>query len=57
MGWSERAGEDGGNGVMVRLKPSPTHFSLLTGKGHPTPPDTPWMSIPQPLTVQAKAVG
>ena len=57
MGWSVRAGEDGRDRVMVRLKPSPTHFSLLIGKGHPSPPDTPWMSIPQPLTVQAKAVG
>jgi len=46
-----RTGEDGGDGVMGRLKPSPTHFSLLIGKGHPTPPDTPWMAIPQPLTV------
>ena len=49
-----RAGEDGGDGVMGRLKPSPTHFSLLIGKGHPTPPDTPWMAIP---SVWAKAVG
>lgn len=51
MVWWEGVGGDGGDAAMVRLKPSPGHLFLLIGKGHPTPPDTPWVSIPQPLTV------